>query len=104
MPHKNNHHRITDKIRPILRSLRREIGENIYAVRKKRKIKLTKLARQTGLGVSLLDGLEMGRGELTLPQLATISWALNVSPWHLLSPVIKKPQINTDGHGCPATK
>lgn len=68
-----------------IRSLRRQIGENIHIIRKQRKIPLKKLSRLSQLNADIIDQLEIGKGELNLMHLIRLAIALKVDVTMLLS-------------------
>lgn len=56
------------------------IGEEIRKIRKEKKITLKQLAQETGVSISFLSQLELGKCSATLQSLRKICDALHVSP------------------------
>lgn len=67
-----------------LRALRRTIGFNIHAVRRKRRISLWKMEKMTGVPARMLDQFELGKGEVRLDDLVAIAAVLGVDVAHFL--------------------
>ncbi|MGH1374912.1 MAG: helix-turn-helix domain-containing protein [Alphaproteobacteria bacterium] len=70
-----------------IQELRQTIGENIHRTRKRRKVTLTKLSKQTNIPYQKLDGYEIGKYELCLVHLLPIANALSVDVKALLRKV-----------------
>lgn len=67
-----------------LRDLRLTIGQNIHDLRVQRKMTLAELSKKTGVTEKLLDGYELGKGDIGLNELFRIGCGLEVKLYNLL--------------------
>ncbi len=60
------------------RMIRKRIGRNIHRQRLRRGVSLQRLSRDSGLGVNLIDRIEMGKGDDDLRQIITLAKMLRI--------------------------
>ena len=68
----------------LLRKFRKQIGQNIHQARAVQKLTLQKLAKYTGMRPEVIDGYEIGKGEIGLKEMVKISIVLGIDTAKLL--------------------
>jgi len=66
------------------KEIRRTIGQNMYNLRKRKRMTLKKLSQLSSIGVNMLDQYELGKNQIALHSLRNIAKALEVSMHDLL--------------------
>lgn len=61
------------------REIRKNIGQNIHNIRKRKRMTLKKLSKLSHISVNLLDQYEIGKNQIGLNSLMNIANALKVS-------------------------
>ena len=67
------------------RALRKTIGQNILAARRKRNLSLYRLSKEVGINPHNLDLFELGKKQMNIEKLVKIASVLEVEPQNLLS-------------------
>jgi transcriptional regulator with XRE-family HTH domain len=66
------------------KDIRRNIGQNIYDVRKSKRMTLRRLSNLSNISIQLLDQFELGKNQISTQSLMSIAKSLEVSMYDFL--------------------